>query len=151
MADGGLAVLAVQPASHLLGRPAAPQAIEDDTTQVLVALQTTAGPPSGPCLLVGVARLIADLDATIALQLARDGRWRAIQSCRDFAERLPVFMKTGNRAALFEREVFVTFAHDNTFDRCCTSFVNLGGPLIGVGRVSPNLTLRRRAAPSRRV
>jgi hypothetical protein len=134
MADGGLAVLAVQPAGDLLRRPAATEAIEDDIAQVLVALQTTAGPPSGPCPLLGVAGFIADLDATIALQLARDGRCRAIQSCRDFAERLPVFMKTGNRAALFEREVFVTFAHDNTFDRCCTSFVNLGGPLIDVAK-----------------
>jgi hypothetical protein len=72
----------------------------------------------------------------IALQLARDARWRAIQSCRDLLGRLAGFMKLGNLAPLLEPEMTVVFRHRNTLSWCCTSFVNSGGPFLQPERPS---------------
>src|SRR5690606_39878529 len=66
--------------------------------------------------------------AAVALQLPRDARWRAIQSCSDLPERLPGFAKPGNRTALLKIELSVTVSHGNTSCGWCTSFVNSGGP-----------------------
>src|SRR3979490_125766 len=94
--------------------------------------QPRALPAAAACLLLGVGRLVADLAAAVALQLARQARWRAIQSCRDLADRLAGLVKLGNRAPLFEREVTIVFAHCNTLSWCCTSFVNSGDPSCGL-------------------
>ena len=139
VADDMAAILAGQPAGHLLGRPPQGQAMEHEIAQLAVALQTRTRPASSLRLLVGITRFVADLLATIALQLARDRRCRAIHSCSDLPERLPVFMKTGNRAALFQREMLIMSSHANTFDRCCTSFVKSGGSLAEDEQGSPSL------------
>jgi hypothetical protein len=39
---------------------------------------------------------------------------------------LPGFMKPGNRASFFKRELVVA-GHGNTCSWCCTSFVNSAG------------------------
>ena len=98
MADAQGGLVALEPAGDLFGRPAAFQAVEDEAAQFAVAFQPRSAPAPGFRLLMSIAGLVADLLATVAPQLARDRRWRAIQSCRDLAERLPVFMKTGNSA-----------------------------------------------------
>src|ERR1700730_6409284 len=85
--------------------------------------------PGLRALFLGISGLIADLAAMVTLQLTRHARWRAIQSCRDLADRLAGFAKTGNRAALFKRDLVIMLAHRNTLVWCCTSFVSLGGPL----------------------
>src|SRR5205085_12460449 len=95
-------------------------------------VQARATPAPGTGLLLGVARAIADLAAGVALQLARDARWRATQSCCDLALRVAGLSKLGNRAALFEREVAVVFSHGNTLVWCCTSFVNSGGSRVSL-------------------
>jgi len=102
VADPGCRWIAGQPAGDLLGRPAVPQALEHEIAQLAVALQAQSGPAPGFGPLVGIARPVAALLATVAPQLARDRRWRAIQSCRDLADGLPVFMKTGNPAPFFQ-------------------------------------------------
>src|ERR1700704_5660597 len=130
MADGGSSLLLLEPAGDLLGRPAARQAVEHEGAQRGIAFQARALPAAAACLLLGVGRLVADLAAAVALQLARQARWRAIQSCRDLADRLAGLVKLGNRAPLFEREVTIVFAHRNTLSWCCTSFVNSGGPFL---------------------
>lgn len=124
--DAGRRLAAGQPASDLLGRPAALEAIQDKLAQFGIALQARALPAAGCSLLLGVGRLVADLHPTIALQLARDARWRAIQSCRDLLDRLAGLVKFGNLAPLFEPEMTVVFSHRNTLSWCCTSFVNSG-------------------------
>src|SRR6266436_3341014 len=130
MADAGRGLGAVQPTGDLLGRPAAAEATQDEVAQLGIAFQARALPAAGGSLLLGVGRLVADLRAAIALQLARDARWRAIQSCRDLAQRMTGLVKLGNLAALFQAELAVVFAHCNTLSWCCTSFVNSGGPLL---------------------
>jgi hypothetical protein len=100
--EGGLGTLAGEPAGDLFGRPAAGQAIQHQGSQRGIAFQARSGPSSGACLLLRITGLIAELGATVSLQLARDGRWRAIQSCRDLPDRLPVGTKLGNLAALLQ-------------------------------------------------
>ena len=102
MADAGCSLVAGQPAGDLFGRPAVPQPIEHEAAQLAVALQARSGPAPGFRLLMSIARLVADLLAPVAPQLARNRRWRAIQSCRDLADGLPVFMKTGNPAPFIQ-------------------------------------------------
>src|SRR6266700_449205 len=87
MADGGSSLLLLEPAGDLLGRPAARQAVDHEGAQRGIAFQARALPATAACLLLGVGRLVADLAAAVALQLARQARWRAIQSCRDLADR----------------------------------------------------------------
>src|SRR6185312_11294910 len=126
--DGCRRFLLAEPAGDLLGGPAVLQAAEDEVAERNVTLEFGSGPSAGPGLFLSVGRFIADFGAAVAFQFARDGRWRAIQSCRDLAERLPVFMKTGNRTPFLEREVVVLLGHCNTLPWCCTSFVNSGDP-----------------------
>src|SRR5207249_11596058 len=67
--------------------------------------------------------------ATVAFEFTRYSRWRAIHSCRDFADCFPGLAIPGNRATLFQRKLFIFLSHRNTlYKRCCTSFVNLGNP-----------------------
>src|SRR5439155_540328 len=62
-----------------------------------------------------------------AFAFTRYSRWRAIHSCRDFADCFPGLAIPGNRATLFQRKLFIFLSHRNTlYKRCCTSFVNLG-------------------------
>jgi len=76
-------------------------------------------------LLLGRAGLVVDLHAGVALQLTRDGQRLAIQSSSDFPDRLPAFMKAGNRTPFLDRKLCVR-SHSNTGLRCCTSFVSSG-------------------------
>src|ERR1043166_4707088 len=133
VADRGPGLLALEPAGDLLGRPATSQTAENEFAQLGIALQPRPLPAPGGSLFLGVGGFIANLAAMVALQLARNARWRAIQSCRDLADRLAGLVKTGNRAALFERELVIAFAHGNTLVWCCTSFVSLGGPFAASG------------------
>ena len=130
--DAGRRLVAGQPAGDLLGRPAVLEAIEDKFAQLGIALQARARPAAGSGLLLGVGRLVANLHPAIALQLARDARWRAIQSCRDLLDRTAGFVKLGNLAPLLEPEMTVVFPHRNTLSWCCTSFVNSGGPFLSL-------------------
>ena len=135
--DNRRATLAGEPTDHLFGRPAAGQAIQHQGSQRLIALQARACPPPSAGLLLGISGFVAELGATVALQLARDGRWRAIHSCRDLPDRSPIGTKLGNVAALLQREVLIMLSHGNTVARCCTSFVNLGDPPRHGYRPSP--------------
>jgi len=129
MTDAGRGLGAVQPTGDLLGRPAAAEAIQHEVAQLGIAFQARALPAPGGGLLLRIDRFVADLRTAIALQLARDARWRAIQSCRDLAERMTGLVKLGNLAALFQAELAVVVSHGNTLSWCCTSFVNSGGTL----------------------
>src|SRR3546814_3948613 len=71
--------------------------------QGIIAVRLGAGPAPGFGLRLRIGQLVTDLGARVAPQLARDGRRLAIQSCSDLPDRLPVFMKTGNRTALLKR------------------------------------------------
>src|SRR3546814_6496676 len=71
--------------------------VEHLPTQGIIAVQPGAGPAPGFGLRLRIGGLVTDLGARVAPQLARDGRRLAIQSCSDLPDRLPVFMKTGNR------------------------------------------------------
>src|SRR5579864_7917602 len=76
-----------------------------------------------------IARLVADLVSAVPLQLPSDARWRAIQSCRNLADRLPSRATLGNRAPFFQTEMLICLSHRNTPDRrCCTSFVKSADP-----------------------
>src|SRR6202040_2365753 len=130
VADGDRFLLALEPAGNLLGRPTALQTAENEVAQLGIALQARALPAAGSGLFLGISGLIADLAAMVTLQLTRHARWRAIQSCRDLADRLAGLAKTGNRAALFKRDLVIMLAHRNTLVWCCTSFVSLGGPFL---------------------
>ena len=116
MADRRGGVLLAQAAGDLLGRPAEPKLAKHQPAQPGVALQARACPAPGAGLFVGITRPVADLCTAVALQLARDCRWRAIQSCRDLADRLPSFAKLGNRASLVEAELAIMSTHGNTFN-----------------------------------
>ena len=78
MADRRGGVLLAQPAGDLLGRPAEPKLAKHEPAQPGVALQARACPAPGAGLLVGIARLVADLCAACCasarerLSMARD-------------------------------------------------------------------------------
>jgi len=80
MADGERGLLLLEAAGDLFRGPTVLEAIEDELAQLGVAFQARATPAAGAGLLLGIARLVAELFAAVALQLARDARWRAIQS-----------------------------------------------------------------------
>ena len=105
MADEASAVFAFEAAGDLLGRPAFFQAVEDQGLEVGIAQELGASPAPGLGLFGGVARPIAGLAVAVALQLARDARWRAIQSCRDLPDRLPACAALGKLAAFLQAEV----------------------------------------------
>jgi len=102
VADDPSAGITGEAAGDLLRRPAALEAVEHAIAQALIALQARSRPTSGLCLLIGVARLVADLSTAVALQLARDRRWLAIQSCRDLPDRAPIGLKPGNLAPVLQ-------------------------------------------------
>src|SRR3546814_5184972 len=103
VADDLIARFAGEAARHLFGRPARREPVEHLPTQGIIAVQPGAGPAPGFGLRLRIGGLVTDLGARVAPQLARDGRRLAIQSCSDLPDRLPVFMKTGNRTALPKR------------------------------------------------
>jgi len=61
-----------KPARDLFGRPAAAQARQNLAAQAGISLKARAFPAPRPCLLLGIARLVADLPATVPPQLPRD-------------------------------------------------------------------------------
>lgn len=87
---------------------------KDQLAEIGVALEARALPAPGAGLLLGIGRSLADLCAAFALQLARDCRWRAIQSCGDLADRLPGLEKLGNRASLVKAELTIMASHGST-------------------------------------
>jgi hypothetical protein len=90
----------LEPAADLLGGPALLEAVEDLLAQVRIAFQAGAFPAPGSGLLLGIDGSIADLAAGVSVQLSRNRRWRAIQSCSDLVERAPLGLKAGNDDAL---------------------------------------------------
>jgi hypothetical protein len=52
--------------------------------------------------------LVANFAAAVPLQLAGNRRRLAIQSCSNLPDRLPGFMKPGNRTALLKRKLGVS-------------------------------------------
>jgi hypothetical protein len=96
----GLTVLAEQ---DVVGFPVSWLAAGVDIVWAL-ADEPRSGPASSPGLFLGVGGFVTKLGSGLSLQFARDGRWRAIQSCRDWADRLLAFMKASNRAPVFETE-----------------------------------------------
>ena len=81
-------VLPREAASHLLGRPAVLKPRQDRGAERAVAVELGALPAPRPGLLVGIAWLVALGGGCIARQFPSHGRWRAIQSCRNLAERV---------------------------------------------------------------
>ena len=103
VADDPVPGLAGKAACDLLGRPAFCEAVEDGPAQGVVTLQPGAGPAPGLGLRLRIGGPVTDLGTGVALQLARDRRRLAIQSCSDLPDRLPGFMKPGNRTAFLDR------------------------------------------------
>jgi hypothetical protein len=102
VADHFAAGLAGEPASDLLGRPSALEPPEDGAAQVGLPFQARARPAPRPRPFLGITWFVADVTAAIALDLASDCRWRAIQSCRDLPDRLPIGLKPGNVTPVFQ-------------------------------------------------
>ena len=101
VADHRSAVLASQPASDLFGRQAKGKAGKNSLAQSRLSFEPGASPSPGFALFLGKARFVGRSGA-IALQFARNGRWRAIHSCSDFADRTAFALKPGNRTAVFQ-------------------------------------------------
>ena len=72
-------------AGHLLWGPGLSEAGQDLLAQGGIPFQTGTGPAAGPCLLLGIAGLVAPGAGGVAIQLSSNRRWRAIQTCRDLA------------------------------------------------------------------
>jgi hypothetical protein len=129
VADHRVTRFASQPTRHLLGGPAVREPLEDGAAQGGVAFQARPRPAPRPRLLLSITGSVRDTAATVASYLARDGRWRAIQSCSDLPDRLSIGLKVGNLASLVQGQLLVLASHRNTsLRRCCTSFVNSGDP-----------------------
>jgi len=96
VADDRMPSLALEATGDLLRRPALLQTVEDSSAQVCVVRQSSARPAPSLCLFGSVGRSVSDRRAAVSPQLARDRRWRAIQSCRDFPDREPGGLKSGN-------------------------------------------------------
>ena len=75
-------------AGHLLGGPAVLEPRQDRGAERAVAVELGALPAARPGLLVGIAWAVALGAGRIAVQFSSHSRWRAIQSCRDLAERV---------------------------------------------------------------
>jgi len=101
IADHRAAGIPRHPTGHLLGRPAAAEPFQDGAAQVGVVLEARPRPAPRLCPFLGGTWFVSEL-AAIALYLARDRRWRAIQSCRDLPERSPIGLKAGNLASVFQ-------------------------------------------------
>ena len=72
-----------------LRRPALGQSHHDHLPQFPTAVQLGTGPTPGAALLVRITGPVTALSAAIAPYLPSNGRWRAIQSCRDLPKRAP--------------------------------------------------------------
>src|SRR5947208_6535003 len=130
IADDRTSVLSLQSASDLGRRPALSQPLQDLGLKRRLTKQSASPPATAFSLLFSIDRLIAHFSATVAFEFTRYSRWRAIHSCRDFADCFPGLAIPGNRATLFQRKLFIFLSHRNTlYKKCCTSFVNLGLPL----------------------
>ena len=75
-------------AGHLLGGPAVLELRQDRGAERAVAVELGALPAARPGLLVGIAWLVALGGGPIAVQFSSHRRWRAIQSCRNLADRV---------------------------------------------------------------
>jgi hypothetical protein len=102
VADHLVATLASESAGDLLGRPASGEMLENVAAQVGLAFEARARPASRLRLFLGVTWFVSDLAAAVAPHLARDRRWRAIQSCRNLPDRAPVGLKSGNLASVLQ-------------------------------------------------
>ena len=89
MGNDRRAPLQPEPAGDLLRRPALFEPGKHLGPQGGIPVEAGAAPAAGAGLLLSIAGLVALLAGGIALQLARNGRWRAIQSCSDLPERAP--------------------------------------------------------------
>jgi hypothetical protein len=106
------AEVAARVARETAARPGA--TVEDEAAEAFVSFELGALPAARPGLLLGVCGVVPDLASGIALELASNGRWRAIQSCRDLPDRPPLLLKAGNAAAILDRELCVCGSHGNT-------------------------------------
>jgi hypothetical protein len=102
VADAGLCLLAGEAAGDLLGRPTLLEAVEDGLAQDGVSFELGAFPAARFGLLAGVSGAVSDLASGVAVDLASDRRWRAIQICSDLPDRAALLLKAGNAAALFD-------------------------------------------------
>ena len=90
VADDRVPGLEGQAPRHLLWRAALGEGLEDGRPEFGLAVELGALPAPGLGLFGSKGRTIAHRAAGIALQLPRNARWRAIQSCSDLAERTPL-------------------------------------------------------------
>ena len=128
IADPRTPLFLFQSTADLGRRPTLSQPLEDLSLKSPIAQQSTAPPATALRLLLGVGRLLAHLCAAVTFKLTHYSRWRAIHSCRDLADCFPAMAKSGKRAALFQRKLFILLSHCNTLSKkCCTWSVNLGG------------------------
>src|SRR5262245_13378303 len=102
VADHRAARFAGQPTGHLFGGPAASEPLEHGAAQGGVAFQARPRPAPRPRLLLSVTWFVTNIAATVAPYLARNGRWRAIQSCSDLPDRLSIGLKLGNLASVVQ-------------------------------------------------
>ena len=102
VADDLAASFAGEPSGDLLGRPAAGQTLQDSAAQAGLPFQPRARPAPRLPLFVGETWFVAMGGAAIASYLTRDRRWRAIQSCSDLPDRMPLGLKTGNLASVLQ-------------------------------------------------
>ncbi|OKO74135.1 hypothetical protein AC629_35615 [Bradyrhizobium sp. NAS80.1] len=70
--DHSAAIVAGEPACDLFRRPALSETLQHRAAQAGLPVEARACPAPRSCLLLGIARLVADLPASIALQLTRD-------------------------------------------------------------------------------
>jgi len=100
--DHLVAGLAGEPAGDLFGRPTLGEMLQDGPAQLGLALEARARPAPRLHLFLSITWFVADLPAGVALHLASNCRWRAIQSCRDLPDRAPLGLKSGNLASLLQ-------------------------------------------------
>src|SRR5216117_1946682 len=121
IADDRTSVLSLQSASDLGRRPALSQPLQDLSLKRRLTKQSASPPATAFSLLFSIDRLIAHFSATVAFEFTRYSRWRAIHSCRDFADCFPGLAIPGNRATLFQRKLFIFLSHRNTLYTRCIS------------------------------
>ena len=102
MTDDLVPFFAGKASGDLLGRPATGKAIKNCVTQGIIAFEPGTCPAAGRGLCLSIGWLVANFAAAVPLQLAGNRRRLAIQSCSNLPDRLPGFMKPGNRTALFK-------------------------------------------------
>jgi len=102
VADHGAPGLAGQATGDLLGRPAFGEPLKHCAAQLRFSFEARARPAPRSRLFLGVTGFVTDVTAAIALELARDGRRRAIQSCRDLPDRAANGLNSGNLTPLLQ-------------------------------------------------